>query len=189
MSNNGATLLTIPMVGYVAKDDLGEQRRRATDYPGTNTFDPNWLSDRMLPSQAAKPGGPATFSTNTATLQAETTVYQDEYVNYLKTLYPAAFTANSTTPIWFDLDNEPDLWTSTHAEARPIVPGSVTTSNPLGTPAPLTYTELLNDTVTYATAIKAVAPNTLIFGPVSYGWNGYTSSARMRRTAAPTAIS
>ena len=76
-----------------------------------------------MPSQAAKPGGSASFSTNTATLQAETTVYQDEYVNYLKTLYPAAFTANSATPIWFDLDNEPDLWSSTHPEVRPIVAG------------------------------------------------------------------
>ena len=142
---------------------------------GSNVLDPNWLSDRMLPSAAVKPGSPASFSTNTATLQAETTVYQNEYVNYLKTLYPTAFTANSATPIWFDLDNEPDLWTSTHPEVRPIVAGSVTSSNPLGTPTPLTYTELLNDTVTYATAIKAVAPNTLIFGPVSYGWNGYTT--------------
>ena len=175
MSNNAATLLTIPMAGYVAKDDLGGNWDVHMTSAGSNVLDPNWLSDRMLPSAAVKPGGPASFSTNTATLQAETTVYQNEYVNYLKTLYPTAFTANSATPIWFDLDNEPDLWTSTHPEVRPIVAGSVTSSNPLGTPTPLTYTELLNDTVTYATAIKAVAPNTLIFGPVSYGWNGYTT--------------
>ena len=96
------------MAGYVAKDDSGDNWDVHTA-PGSNVLDPNWLSDRMLPSQAAKPGGPASFSTNTATLQAETTVYQDEFVNYLKTLYPAAFTANSATPIWFDLDNEPDL--------------------------------------------------------------------------------
>ena len=175
MSNNAATLLTIPMAGYVAKDDLGGNWDVRMTSAGSNVLDPNWLSDRMLPSAAVKPGSPASFSTNTATLQAETTVYQNEYVNYLKTLYPTAFTANSATPIWFDLDNEPDLWTSTHPDVRPIVAGSVTSSNPLGTPTPLTYTELLNDTVTYATAIKAVAPNTLIFGPVSYGWNGYTT--------------
>ncbi len=175
MSNNAAALLTIPMAGYVSKDDLGENWNVQMTAPGSNVLDPNWLSDRMLPSAAVKPGSPASFSTNTATLQAETTVYQNEYVNYLKTLYPTAFTANSATPIWFDLDNEPDLWTGTHPEVRPIVAGSVTSSNPLGTPTPLTYKELLNDTVTYATAIKAVAPNTLIFGPVSYGWNGYTT--------------
>ncbi len=175
MSNNAASLLTIPMAGYVSKDDLGQNWDTRMTAPGSNVLDPNWLSDRFLPSAAAKPGGPASFSTNTATLQAETTVYQDEYVNYLKTLYPAAFTANSAAPIWFDLDNEPDLWSGTHAELRPVVPGSVTASNPLGTPAPLTYTELLNDTMTYAKAIKAVAPNSLIFGPVSYGWNGYVN--------------
>ncbi len=175
MSNNAAALLTIPMAGYVSKDARGQNWDVRMTSPGSNVLDPNWLSDRMLPSQAAKPGGPASFSTSTAALHAETTVYQDEYVNYLKTVYPTAFTANSATPIWFDLDNEPDLWTSTHAEVRPIVAGSLTSSTPLGTPTPLPYTELLNDTVSYAAAIKAVAPNSLIFGPVSYGWYGYTT--------------
>jgi autotransporter-associated beta strand protein len=175
MSNNAATLLTIPMAGYVSKDASGQNWDVRTTAPGSNVLDPNWLSDRMMPSQAAKPGGPASFSTNAGTLHAQTTVYQDEFVNYLKVNYPSAFTANSATPIWFDLDNEPDIWTGTHPEVRPIVAGSNTGSNTLGTPTPLTYTELLNDTVTYATAVKAVAPNTLIFGPVSYGWNGFTT--------------
>ena len=104
------------MAGYVSKDDLGQNWDARMTAPGSNVLDPNWLSDRFLPSAAAKPGGPASFSTNSGTLQAETTVYQDEYVNYLKTLYPAAFTANSAAPIWFDLDNEPDLWSAvTHA--------------------------------------------------------------------------
>ncbi len=175
MSTSAPALLTIPMVGYVSKDASGGNWDVRMTSAGSNVLDPNWLSDRMMPSQAAKPDGPASFSTNSGTLHAQTTVYQDEYVNYLKVNYPSAFTANSTSPIWFDLDNEPDLWTGTHAEARPIVAGSVTSSNPLGTPTPLTYTELLNDTVAYATAVKNVAPNTLIFGPASYGWNGFTS--------------
>ncbi len=174
ISNNAATLLTIPMSGYVSADAKGGSAD-VRYYPGTTTFDPNWLADRFKPSLPAKPGGPASFTTNTAALQSASAVYQDEYVNYLKTTYPTAFTANSATPIWFDLDNEPDLWSSTHAEIRPVVAGSVTASNPLGTPTPVTYAELINDTIAYATAIKAVAPNTKIFGPVSYGWNGYTT--------------
>ena len=136
MSNNAATLLTIPMAGYVSKDALGGNWDVRMTSAGSNVLDPNWLSDRMLPSQAAKPGGPASFSTNTATLQAETTVYQDEYVNYLKTSLSAAFTANSATPIWFDLDNEPDLWTGTHPEVRPVVAGSVSCPTRWAPPPP-----------------------------------------------------
>ena len=59
---------------------------------------------------------------------------------------------------FYSLDNEPDLWDSTHARLRI---------------AKLTYAELLRRTIEYSAAIKAAAPRCLIFGPVSYGWNGY----------------
>jgi hypothetical protein len=39
----------------------------------------------------------------------------------------------------------------------------------------VTYQELINDSVNYATAIKSVESGALVFGAVNYGWNGYTS--------------
>ncbi len=64
----------------------------------------------------------------------------------------------SNQPLAVDLDNEPDLWNSTHPEVHP---------------AQTTYAELLSDSIAYATMIKSVDPNALVYGPVSYGWEGF----------------
>ena len=55
------------------------------------------------------------------------------------------------------MDNEPDLWTSTHEEVHPN---------------PLTYAELIQKTIDYASAVKDVSAISLVFGPVNYGWYG-----------------
>jgi hypothetical protein len=74
-------------------------------------------------------------------------------VNWLHTTEPNA------NVLWL-LDNEPDLWSSTHAEIHPN---------------PVTYAELTRRNVDYAKAIKAVVPSAIVYGPVDYGWAGYTS--------------
>ena len=172
LNGNAGILVSVPINGYVSKDRNGGNAD-VRYVPGTSTFDPNWLANRFVPELPVKPGGPASFTLNPS--PTSTVVYQDEFVNWVKINYPAGFTANTQTPIWFALDNEPDLWASTHAEIRPVVPGSVTPSKPLGTPTPVTYAEMIQKTTAYAVAIKAVAPNAKVFGPASYGWNGYTS--------------
>jgi hypothetical protein len=173
VNGNAGVVIGVPINGYVAADRLGGNAD-VRYYPGTSNFDPNWLSDRFdveMPSKSLAGGGAFTLTPS----PTSKTVYEDEFVNWVKTEYPAGFTANTTTPIWFEMDNEPDIWTGTHPEIRPIVPGSVSPSNPEGTPTALTYAELVQRTTAYATAIKAVAPNTKIFGPVSYGWEGYVT--------------
>ena len=83
-------------------------------------------------------------------------MYQDEFVNWLKTTYPYGQT-DPNRPIFFSLDNEPDLWSSTHAEIRPN---------------PATYAEMVQKTIDYSKAIKNVMPGAKVFGPVNYGWYG-----------------
>jgi hypothetical protein len=56
---------------------------------------------------------------------------------------------------FFALDNEPMLWHSTH---RDVHPGKVT------------YDELWQRTVQYATAVKAQDSAAELFGPVTWGW-------------------
>ena len=63
-------------------------------------------------------------------------VYQDQYVYWLTKTVPGA-------QLMFSLDNEPDLWSSTHSEIHP---------------APTTYTELLSKDLAYAAAVKKVDP-------------------------------
>ncbi len=78
-------------------------------------------------------------------------VYQDEFVAWSKS-------CAGTQPLAFCLDNEPDLWKETHPEIHPEA---------------VTYDELCERTVRFASGIKAVWPGAPVLGFVSYGWNGY----------------
>ena len=148
----GQYLMTIPIAGYVAADENGG---------GDVNQTPDFINVRFNKSYPRK--GSAFASTPDLTDKA---VYQDEFVNYLKTKFSTAF-AGSQAQISFMLDNEPDLWHSSHPRLR----GSSTSA--YGTQ--VTYSELFQRTEDYASAIKDVAPNSLVFGPASYGWVGYLS--------------
>jgi hypothetical protein len=140
-AHKAALLLTVPIQGYVAADKKGDGDVRNT---------PNYLHVRFRPEKPVK-GSAFTLT------PPNTTIYQDEFVNWVKTKYPYSQT-DPARPIWFSLDNEPDLWAETHEEVHP---------------APPTYAELVSKGSAYAAAIKAVSPKALVFGPVSYGWYGY----------------
>jgi hypothetical protein len=60
--------------------------------------------------------------------------------------------------IFYDLDNEPDLWQETHSRIHP---------------QHVTYAEMAEKTRDYGSGIKDVDPTAMIFGFVSYGWNGF----------------
>ncbi len=145
LSKNAAFLATIPICGYVAADKNGG---------GDVNQTPNYLQARFRKTIARKNGA---FS-QTPDL-ADDSVYQDEFVAFLKTAFPAAFNGNQAQ-FMFSLDNEPDLWSSTHPRIHP---------NPVG------YAELVQKNIDFAKAVKDVAPNAVVTGFVSYGYNGYTS--------------
>jgi len=141
---NAALVLTIPMAGYVSahRTPTIQDVRKIPDY----------LKTEFRPIQPKK-NAPFTLTPD----PNSPVVYQDEFVNWVKTKYPYA-ESDPMHPIWFDMDNEPDLWSSTHAEVHP---------------QPTTYAELVRKNIDYAKAVKDVMPGTLIFGPVNYGWHGY----------------
>ena len=148
--HNAGIILTVPMAGYVSADKLGNGDVRYVN-GNTSVLDPNYLQTRFKQSLPSK-GSAFSLTPNTS----DGYVYQDEYVNWVKTNYPYGQT-DPNRPIWFSLDNEADLWSSTHAEVHP---------------SPVTYAEIVQKTISYANAIKNVVPNTKIFGPVNYGWQG-----------------
>ena len=137
--NGAAVLLTIPTVGYVSADKNGD---------GDVNKTPDYLNKRFLKSYAKKPGGKFVYPPDTT----DKAVYEDELVAYLEK------TKSAKTPVWYSLDNEPDLWSSTHARIHPDK---------------LTYDELIKNNIEFSKAIKAVAPKTMIFGPANYGWQGF----------------
>jgi hypothetical protein len=143
----GASMVvTVPMAGYVSADKAPS---------GDVNQTPDYLNVRFLESRAAKRRGFA-YPPDTG----DRVVYQDEFVAWLESAFPDARRDPART-LFYSLDNEPDLWASTHPRIRPT--GKVS------------YAELVQRTEEYAGAIKAVAPGALVFGPVSYGWQGFAT--------------
>jgi hypothetical protein len=133
-----ASLVTVPIVDYVAadKNPPGDVRSSGSSY----------LTTRFKQNVAAK-GAPFAYPPDTS----DGSVYEDEMVHWLLGAEPGSV-------IRWQLDNEPDLWSSTHAEVHPV---------------PVTYAELAQRNMAYATAIKNVDPTAHVVGPVNYGWAGY----------------
>lgn len=142
-ASNSATMLTIPMAGYVAADKLGGN----TDIRNS----PNYLTTRLKQVVAAK-GAPFSLNPNTN----DGYVYADEFVNWVKANYPYG-QSDPTKPIFFSLDNEPDLWSDTHPEVHPNKP---------------TYAELTQKGIDFASAIKNVEPSAMVFGPATSSFEG-----------------
>jgi Glycoside hydrolase family 44/Bacterial Ig-like domain (group 2) len=156
LQKGAGIVVTVPMLGYVSRDKNGAtghdeaslQQRLATRFR------------RSLPRKGAE------FSATPDT--ADAYVYQDEFAWWLDRQFPLA-KSDALRPIFFSLDNEPDIWFDTHEEVRSRVGGQ---------PNYLTYTELANLTVEYAAAIKDVQPNAVVFGPVVATWTGATTLGR-----------
>jgi hypothetical protein len=151
------TIVTIPMIGYVARDAAGTTV--GTDAMTVRTR----LASRFVKSEPRKPG-PFAATPNLD----DDTIYQDEFVHWLTRRFPGAAT-NASTPLFFCLDNEPDLWGSTHEEIMPKVGDKS---------AVLTYDELIDRTIAYARAIKNVEPRATIFGPGVATWTGALTLGR-----------
>ena len=92
-------------------------------------------------------------------------VYQNGFVQIAEN----NFTSSAAQPLAFELDNEPEGWNSTHPEVHP---------------AQVTYAELMQKSIAYATMIKQVDPSGLVYGWASFGWNGYVSLANAPDAAA-----
>jgi len=155
--NAGAGIIvTMPTIGYVAAD------KSSADKEDVNVT-PNYLSVRFRES-IPKKNAAFTMTPDTS----DGFVYQDEYINFLDQTYPTAF-ASATNPIMISLDNEPDLWHTTHARLR----GDATNPPSSQSGNNVTYAEIVQRSVDYAGAAKDVNSSVLIFGPVNYGWQGY----------------
>jgi hypothetical protein len=143
-AHGAGIVVTIPMAGYVAADKKGDGDVRKSG--------PDYLETRFRKSLPRK-GSPFTLSPS----PHGEVVYQDEFVNWLKNHFSYGL-AGFDRPILLSLDNEPDLWASTHAAIHP---------------ANVTYEEMVQKTIDYARAIKEIAPGATILGPVNYGWTGF----------------
>jgi len=152
-----ASLVTFQLQGYASADESGPVAR---PFPNLSRF------KQVIEKKSTKDATP--FTINPPTTDAY--VYIDEFAWALDQKFPgqgifgAAAGLPGTTPAhptFISLDNEPDLWNSTHEEVQ----GSTNISSD----------NHIAKTVALSKALKDQFPNVVIFGPVNYGFNGIYS--------------
>jgi len=160
-----ATLLTVPTLGWVARDaDNGHQSQNVPNGGGSPVggvdggiqgYDP--AANRAATSVRSVARKPAPFAD--APDPAGDVVYQDEWVHHLGRTFGDADHGGVR---FYAMDNEPDLWDATQTDVHPARMG---------------YDDVLKNFLDYGTAIKAVDPAALVTGPVSWGLTGFNYSA------------
>ncbi len=155
-----AFMATVSMIGYVSADGCN------CNVGITDADRATRLATRFKVSRAAK-GSLFTLTPSAS----DAIVYQDEFVNWFESTYPGRST-HPTAPVFYSLDNEPDIWHSTHKEINSDL------NDNASTPRLQTYTSFTDTSIVYARAIKAVAPNALVFGPATATYTGISLLGR-----------
>jgi fibronectin type 3 domain-containing protein len=141
-----ASLVTVQLQGLVSADENGPVS--VTNPPDLTRFK-TVVANKSTVSSTPFTATPPTTDAN---------VYMDEFVWALDQKLPGIFGANPSHPTFLSLDNEPELWNSTHLEVQGKT--AVTSDN------------YITKTINLSKSLKDQFPNVQIFGPVHYGFQG-----------------
>lgn len=150
-----ASALTVPMIGWVAKDTT------SSGFP-VSTLGPQQSTDQWRPDAGngmKKDGSPVRPGPPTQTSVSAPPALIRKWVEAIRA---SDRQTGARAVHMYILDNEPNLWSTTHRDVHP---------------EPLTYDELLDRTIRYASAIREADPDAVIAGPAEWGWTGYFYSA------------
>ena len=151
MERGAATLVTIPMLPFLAGDAEGKPLDTLSSTHAAR------MAAHFVPNRPARGAG-----------DPANAVYQDDFVRWLHTAFPTAAT-DSTRALFYSLDNEPDIWYETH---RAIM------SDTLGKRRKETYDGFTNTSIAFARAVKGAQPSALVFGPATATYTGVGSLGR-----------
>ncbi|HYL84662.1 MAG TPA: glycoside hydrolase family 44 protein [Candidatus Angelobacter sp.] len=148
--NGLASLVTFQLQGLVSADENGPVS--VTNPPDLTRFRP------VIDKKSTTSNASFTLTPPPATTDAN--VYMDEFLWALDQKFSGMgiFGANPTHPTFAELDNEPELWNSTHLEVQG--------------PNPVTSDSYITKTINLSKAFKDQFPDLTIFGPVHYGFEG-----------------
>ena len=155
-----ASIVSVQMQGLVAGDANGPVS--VANPPDKTRFKKVFYEKKLVTNE------PFTIAPSVS----DDYVYMDEFIWALDQKFAGQhiFGVNpSTQHVFVSLDNEPELWNSTHLEIQ----GK----------SGITSDSYIARTVSLATALKKQFPDLVIFGPVHYGfmgiysWNGELSAA------------
>jgi hypothetical protein len=149
-------MIQIPMIPWIAKDGSSCSFRISIYGPQQDheQFDTDC-------GNGVQPGGdlyngPYITGNNPADANtANTSATAQAWVTHLINTFGTA--ANGGV-LFYDLDNEPNIWSGTHRDVHP---------------SPVGYDELRNRAYDYAPKIKALDPNAQTLGPSDDGWTRY----------------
>jgi len=149
------TIMTIPLIGWTPKAGSASHPYdcgfKVSEYGAQDSVDP-WDTDC---GNGLHNGVEIAGNDPLDTSFAIGPSFVTDWITHLTGKYGTA--ANGGV-LFYNLDNEPMLWNSTHRDVHPN-----------GT----TYDELRDQTYTYAAAIKAADPGAKTLGPVVWGWCAY----------------
>jgi sugar lactone lactonase YvrE len=160
-----ASLITVPIIGYVAKDgDPDSCGFQVSKYGPQDDVD----DESGFPNCGNGMGGGVPIAGNDPldTSLIVTPSFASGWVNHLAATHGAADAGGVQ---FYALDNEPELWSETHRDVYPD---------------PQTYDELRDRSYAYGAAIKAADPAAQLFGYAAFGWSGYWYSQYDLVTAA-----
>jgi hypothetical protein len=142
-----ATLMTVQLQGLLSGDESGP----------VSTSNPPDLTRFKTVVDKKSTVSSVPFTTTPLTTGP---VFMDEFAFSMDQKFPGVgiFGGSTATPTFVNLDNEPELWNSTHLEVQ----GSTR----------ITSDNYIAKTITLTKALKDQFPNMIIFGPVHYGFLG-----------------
>jgi hypothetical protein len=150
------TIMTVPLIGWTPK-----ARSRACGFSVTK-YGPQQQTDPWAPDcgNGIRPDG--TLITGNDPQDTSIGIGPSFVQGWIAHLVGRYGTAAAGGVRFYNLDNEPMLWNSTHRDVHPT---------------PVSYDEMRDRTYQYAAAIKATDSASQTLGPVEWGWTGYLYSA------------
>ena len=146
-----ASVITVQLQGLVSADKSGPVS--IANPPDMTRF--KTVVDKKSSVEATS------FTTHPPT--TDDNVYMDEFLWALDQKFSGQniFGASPPHPTFVSLDNEPELWNTTHLEVQGA--------------NPVTSDDYIAKTINLSKALKDQFPDLVIFGPVHYGFNGIYS--------------
>jgi hypothetical protein len=147
--------MVVPMLGWVAKDgsSFGFPRAKFGAQQSHDPHKPEAGNGVAPDGRLLEPGDPSSTSVPAPPELIE---------KWIAKLREQDLARGARAVSMYILDNEPALWNVTHRDVHP---------------KPVSYDELLDRTIKYATAIRSADPEAVIAGPAEWGWPGYFTSA------------
>jgi Glycoside hydrolase family 44 len=159
-----ASTLTVPIMGWVAKDDSSSSFPVSVFGPQDSTD--QWRADagngKGKDGKLIAPGPPS---------RAYVKITPDFVKRWIQAIRKDDAATGKRSVYMYILDNEPAIWSTTHRDAHPD---------------PLSYDELVQRTVDYGTAVREADPEAIIAGPAEWGWTGYMYSGKDMALGGPS---